>query len=343
MADWQIIADLSFADLVLWLPDREGAASGRPARCARRPARRRTSTTWSAPSSRPGGGRCSTRACGPGPAGPRGRPRVARRRAGAGRDDPGAPRRPGDRRGRPQHQPARRPHAQPARAVLPADRRRPDPDDRRRPLPGARASAATTPTRRGWATASSGVDAAGRVVYASPNALSVYRRLGLSGDLAGLVLADLTRDLVPPRQAARRGDAQRRARRPRRTATPRSATRRGVSLIVRSIPLRPQGDHIGALVLRARRHRAAPPRPRAGHQGRHHPRDPPPGEEQPADRRRAAAAAGPPDRRAEAAKAALEEAVRRVGSIAIVHETLSQARRGERRLRRRSPTGSARW
>src|ERR1700748_1739040 len=24
MADWQIIADLSFADLVLWLPDREG-------------------------------------------------------------------------------------------------------------------------------------------------------------------------------------------------------------------------------------------------------------------------------------------------------------------------------
>ena len=24
MADWQIVADLSFADLVLWLPDREG-------------------------------------------------------------------------------------------------------------------------------------------------------------------------------------------------------------------------------------------------------------------------------------------------------------------------------
>jgi two-component system, sensor histidine kinase PdtaS len=24
VADWQIIADLSFADLVLWLPDREG-------------------------------------------------------------------------------------------------------------------------------------------------------------------------------------------------------------------------------------------------------------------------------------------------------------------------------
>ena len=37
---------------------------------------------------------------------------------------------------------------------------------------------------------------------------------------------------------------------------------------------------------------------------------------------------------AEDAKAALEEAVRRVGSIAIVHETLSHARRGDGRLRR---------
>ena len=53
----------------------------------------------------------------------RGRPGVARRRAGAGRDDPGAARRAGDRRGRPQHQPARRAHAQPAGAVLPPDRR----------------------------------------------------------------------------------------------------------------------------------------------------------------------------------------------------------------------------
>ena len=77
---------------------------------------------------------------------------------------------------------------------------RPDPDDRARPLPGARASAATTPTHRGSATASCGVDADGRVVYASPNALSVYRRLGLSGDLAGLSLAEVTRELVPPRR-----------------------------------------------------------------------------------------------------------------------------------------------
>ena len=27
LADWQVIADLSFADLVLWLPDRDGGGS----------------------------------------------------------------------------------------------------------------------------------------------------------------------------------------------------------------------------------------------------------------------------------------------------------------------------
>ena len=46
------------------------------------------------------------------------------------------------------------------------------------------------------------VDARGRVTYASPNALSVYRRLGVSGDLDGRVLADLTRDLLPALAAA---------------------------------------------------------------------------------------------------------------------------------------------
>ena len=45
-ADWQIIADLSFADLVLWLPDRDGRGFwAARADAARPPARRRTSTT----------------------------------------------------------------------------------------------------------------------------------------------------------------------------------------------------------------------------------------------------------------------------------------------------------
>ena len=50
------------------------------------------------------------------------------------------------------------------------------------PVPGQRSDHADTPrVGDGFLR----VDAQGRVDYASPNALSVYRRLGLSGDLAG--------------------------------------------------------------------------------------------------------------------------------------------------------------
>ena len=42
LADWQLLADLSFADLVLWLPvQRRRGASLRRRRCGRRPGRRR--------------------------------------------------------------------------------------------------------------------------------------------------------------------------------------------------------------------------------------------------------------------------------------------------------------
>ena len=43
------------------------------------------------------------------------------------------------------------------------------------------------------------VDADGAVTYASPNALSAFRRLGLTGDLVGQPLAEHTRELVPSR------------------------------------------------------------------------------------------------------------------------------------------------
>src|SRR5215213_1058409 len=49
------------------------------------------------------------------------------------------------------------------------------------------------------------LDAAGRVAYASPNAVSVYHRLGLTRELAGLELTSTTRELVP---AARRSDEE---------------------------------------------------------------------------------------------------------------------------------------
>ena len=81
------------------------------------------------------------------------------------------------------------------------------------------------------------VDAEGRVAYASPNAQSVFRRLGLNGDLAGHRLTDLTRSLVPSR---RRPDEETlsavmggRAHRDTELSTDTAA------LIARSIPLRP--------------------------------------------------------------------------------------------------------
>src|ERR687890_1340766 len=45
------------------------------------------------------------------------------------------------------------------------------------------------------------LDADGRAVYASPNALSAYRRLGVTGDVVGADLARLTRDAAADRVA----------------------------------------------------------------------------------------------------------------------------------------------
>lgn len=166
------------------------------------------------------------------------------------------------------------------------------------------------------------VDAAGRVEYASPNALSVYRRLGRAGDLAGVSLAELTRDLVPPR---RRPDEETlsavlggRAYRDTELGTD------TVSLIVRSIPLRPQGDHIGALILvrdvtdLRRRDRELVTKDATIREIHHRVKN---------NLQTVAALLRLQARRmdSESARLALEEAVRRVGSIAIVHETLSQA------------------
>ena len=166
------------------------------------------------------------------------------------------------------------------------------------------------------------VDASGRVVYASPNALSVYRRLGLGGDLTGLVLADLTRELVPPR---RRPDEE--------TLSAVLAARahrdteiggEEVSLILRSIPLRPGGEHIGGLILvrdvsdLRRRDRELVTKDATIREIHHRVKN---------NLQTVAALLRLQARRMDApgARAALEEAVRRVGSIAIVHETLSQA------------------
>ena len=187
------------------------------------------------------------------------------------------------------------------------------------PVPGQRSDHADSPrVGDGFLR----VDEAGRVTYASPNALSVYRRLGLTGDLTGVVLAELTRRLVPPR---RRGDEETlSAVLGGRVNTDAELGTDQVSVILRAIPLRPAGEPIGALILvrdvteLRRRDRELVTKDATIREIHHRVKN---------NLQTVAALLRLQARRIEqpAARAALEEAVRRVGSIAIVHETLSEA------------------
>lgn len=174
------------------------------------------------------------------------------------------------------------------------------------------------------------LDADGRVAYASPNALSLWRRLGHTGDLAGHDLATLTRDLVPARRrhdeetfsAVLSGRADRDIELATGSRRDRGAAEE-VSLIVRSIQLLPEGERTGALVLcrdvtdLRRRDRELVTKDATIREIHHRVKN---------NLQTVAALLRLQARRIDepGARAALEEAVRRVGSIAIVHETLSQ-------------------
>ncbi len=320
-ADWQIIADLSFADLVLWLPDREGKGF------------------WAAGQMRPTTGPTAYVDDVIGTFVPVGRRpmldeahaqgRLVREGDPEWRDD--VPVRvetiPVRRAGRVIAVVARNTNLlgvrTPSRLELSYLQTAADLTQMIAhgyfPAAGQRSDHADTPrVGDGFLR----VDAAGHVVYASPNALSVFRRLGLSGDLTGLSLAETTRSLVPPR---RRPDEETlsavlggRAHRDTEIGTD------TVALIVRSIPLRPQGDHIGALVLvrdvtdLRRRDRELVTKDATIREIHHRVKN---------NLQTVAALLRLQARRMnnESARLALEEAVRRVGSIAIVHEILSQA------------------
>ncbi|RNL65289.1 ATPase [Nocardioides marmoriginsengisoli] len=166
------------------------------------------------------------------------------------------------------------------------------------------------------------VDAAGTVAYASPNALSVYRKLGLTGDLADQDLAELTRSLVP---AAQRPDEETisavlGARMPRDS----EIGNRAATVILRAIPLRPTGVHTGGLILLRdvtdlrRRDRELVTKDATIREIHHRVKN---------NLQTVAALLRLQARRIESVRGreALEEAVRRVGAIAVVHETLSQS------------------
>ncbi|RLV51001.1 ATPase [Nocardioides mangrovicus] len=168
------------------------------------------------------------------------------------------------------------------------------------------------------------IDASGRVTYASPNAQSVYRRLGLVEDLAGQDLATVTRSLVPPRMRPDEEaiSAVLGGRMPRDTELDNGQA----VLILRSIPLRPAGDPTGAVVLLRdvtelrRRDRELVTKDATIREIHHRVKN---------NLQTVAALLRLQARRLDVpeGRAALEEAVRRVGSIAVVHETLSEGDR----------------
>jgi two-component sensor histidine kinase len=168
------------------------------------------------------------------------------------------------------------------------------------------------------------IDGGGKVTYASPNAQSAYRRLGLSTHLVGEDLAAITGRLADdPLEggetsevvlAALRGEAP-----PRREIEARGAT-----VLMRALPLMPAGTPIGALVLVRdvtevrRRDRQLITKDATIREIHHRVKNNL--QTVAALLRLQARRVGVPQ-----ARAALEESVRRVASIALVHETLSMS------------------
>ena len=170
------------------------------------------------------------------------------------------------------------------------------------------------------------LDRTGHVVYASPNALSAFRRLGVSGDLLGAhlghTIARLSSDpgvLDEPRGSAALAAVL-------RFAEPRESEveAQGATVLLRALPLHPGGEPRGALVLvrdvteLRHRDRQLVGKDATIREIHHRVKN---------NLQTVAALLRLQARRMEVpqARAALEESVRRVASIALVHETLSQA------------------
>jgi two-component sensor histidine kinase len=165
------------------------------------------------------------------------------------------------------------------------------------------------------------LDAMGRVTYASPNAQSAYRRLGFQADLMGSELGNATAQLAvsgAPVDESLMLVARGRA--PRET----EIDVNGTVVQLRSIPLVVGGQRTGALVLvrdvteLRRRERELLTKEATIREIHHRVKN---------NLQTVAALLRLQARRMSVpeAREALQEAVRRVGSIAIVHETLSHA------------------
>jgi two-component system, sensor histidine kinase PdtaS len=171
------------------------------------------------------------------------------------------------------------------------------------------------------------LDAGGRVTYASPNAQSAFRRLGFHADLVGTELGTATAKLVASASAASGAPVDEslmlvtRGRAPRETEIDSGGT---AVVQLRSIPLVVAGQRTGALLLvrdvteLRRRERELLTKEATIREIHHRVKN---------NLQTVAALLRLQARRMSVpeAREALQEAVRRVGSIAIVHETLSHA------------------
>src|SRR4051794_33769126 len=93
------------------------------------------------------------------------------------------------------------------------------------------------------------IDAEGRATYASPNALSAYRRLGLTGDLVGADLAELTRAASADRVAGEAVAAAIAAAVAGRFPDAVDVEGEAATMFLRALPLQAPGAEAGALVL----------------------------------------------------------------------------------------------
>jgi two-component system, sensor histidine kinase PdtaS len=166
------------------------------------------------------------------------------------------------------------------------------------------------------------LDLRGDVMYASPNALSAYRRLGLRGDLIGEHLATLTAGLLPTRpdpvdDSVLSALSGRNARRTELVSGE-------AHLMVRVLPLADGRERVGTLVLcrdvsdLRSKERELVTKDATIREIHHRVKN---------NLQTVAALLRMQARRMESpeAKVALTDAMSRVASIAIVHETLSQA------------------
>ncbi|MFL6144475.1 MAG: sensor histidine kinase [Labedaea sp.] len=167
------------------------------------------------------------------------------------------------------------------------------------------------------------LDSTGTVVFASPNAKSAYHRMGHAADLLGTRLAPLTRALVAdPFDATEVAQRILTALDGQSSMRVEAESRRGATVLFRALPLRPADKPAGALVLVRdvtevrRRDRALMSKDATIREIHHRVKN---------NLQTVAALLRMQSRRAtsQEAKDALAESMRRVAAIAMVHEILS--------------------